>query len=384
MRCVSVRIQWNCCTTPPPLHTLPYASPVQTQSDDFEITPQSACREAGTARLQTAAGREALDAILADLDELIGLDSIKQEVRELVNFLAIQAERRKLDLPETLISLHAVYTGNPGTGKTTVARLVGRILGAMGILKRGHLIETDRSGLVAEFAGQTAPKAHKRIDEALDGVLFIDEAYSLIAEKGDDPYGSEAVQTLLKRMEDDRDRLVVILAGYPRPMDKLLRSNPGLSSRFSRTFVFPDYTTRELGLIFQTMCDRDRYQLPARTRARLLLGFHYLLARRDEHFGNGRFARNVFERSIRRLANRLATVRPLTRELLTTLSADDIVFENVPATARNELEARYRTFQIFCPDCRQPIRIAAGQLGQDVQCRGCMQDFTADWGEPMD
>src|SRR5262245_17493858 len=135
-----------------------------------------------------------------------------------------------------------VFNGNPGTGKTTVARIVGKIFGAMGVLKKGQLIETDRSGLVAEYAGQTGPKTHKKIDEALDGVLFIDEAYTLIASDGEDPYGHEAVQTLLKRMEDDRERLVVILAGYPMEMAILLRSNPGLSSRFSRQLDFLDYT----------------------------------------------------------------------------------------------------------------------------------------------
>jgi hypothetical protein len=367
-------------TAPRPASTS--VSAVQTKGEDFEFTFETAVREAGAVRLPAKAGREALSEVLRDLDELIGLDSIKQEVRELVNFLSIQAERGKLDLPKTAISLHAVYTGNPGTGKTTVARLVGRIFGAMGILARGHLIETDRAGLVAEYAGQTAPKTHKRIDEALDGVLFIDEAYSLIAEKGDDPYGSEAVQTLLKRMEDDRDRLVVILAGYPRPMEQLLRSNPGLSSRFSRTFVFPDYNARDLGLIFQTMCDRDRYHLPGGTRARLLLGFQYMLARRDEQFGNGRFARNVFERSIRRLANRLAGISPLTRELLTTLRPEDIVMESIPAAAWREVEGRCRAFLVPCGKCGQTVRVLDEQLGRNVECRGCKRSFVADWGEP--
>jgi adenylate kinase family enzyme len=362
---------------------LPTASPVQTEQADFELEHAPAVCPAQRVTLGSKPGRESLADVLPGLDELIGLDSIKQEVRELVNFLTIQAERGKLGLPLTPISLHAVYTGNPGTGKTTVARLVGRILGAMGILARGHLIETDRSGLVAEYAGQTAPKANKRIDEALDGVLFIDEAYSLIAEKGDDPYGAEAVQTLLKRMEDDRDRLVVILAGYPRPMRQLLRSNPGLSSRFSRTFDFPDYTARELGLICQTMCDRDRYLLPQGTRVRLLAGFAHLLAHRDEHFGNGRFVRNVFERSIRRLASRLATVTPLTRELLTTLQPEDVVMENIPPDAWRKLEEKYRVFELPCPQCGQKLRVSGEKLGQSVACGCCPASLVADWGDPQ-
>src|SRR5262249_4579675 len=178
-----------------------------------------------------------------------------------------------------------------------------------------QLVETDRAGLVAQYEGQTAPRAHQKIDEALDGVLFIDEAYSLVAEDGSDRYGQEALQVLLKRMEDDRHRLIVVLAGYPRPLERLLRSNPGLSSRFSRQFTFPDYTAAELGHIFQFLCSKDRYVLPPRTRVKLLLGFQYLLDHRDEHFGNGRLARNVFERAIGRLANRIASVVPLTREL---------------------------------------------------------------------
>jgi hypothetical protein len=358
-------------------------STVQTASEDFEIRSPTAVPVARQGQVPDRAGRESLAEVLRSLDELIGLDTIKQEVRELVNFLMIQAERGKLGLPLTPISLHAVYTGNPGTGKTTVARLVGRIFGAMGILKSGHLIETDRAGLVAEYAGQTAPKANKRIDDALDGVLFIDEAYSLVAEKGDDPYGAEAVQTLLKRMEDDRGRLIVILAGYPAPMERLIHSNPGLSSRFTRTFAFPDYTARELGLIFQTMCDRDRYILPPPTRARLLLGFRYLLTHRDEHFGNGRCARNVFERSIRRLANRLATVSPLTRELLTTLRPEDIVMESVAAAAWRGLEDGCRGFQVICADCGRTSIIAAEQLGRAAMCAGCNRKFVADWGEPV-
>jgi SpoVK/Ycf46/Vps4 family AAA+-type ATPase len=349
------------------------------QQDDFEFTPKAVSRPA--VRVVPRADEERLAEVLEELDGLIGLDAIKQEVRELVNFLTIQEERQKYDLPPTPVALHAVFTGNPGTGKTTVARLVGRILGALGILAKGHLIETDRSGLVAEYAGQTGPKTNQRIDEALDGVLFIDEAYSLVAEKGDDPYGTEALQTLLKRMEDDRDRLVVILAGYPRPMAALLRTNPGLSSRFGRTFAFPDYTAAELGRIFQTLCTRDRYQLPGRTRAKLLLGFQHLLDRRDEHFGNGRLARTIYERSVRRLANRLAGLRPLTRELLTTLQAEDLVLDDVPAAAWDVLDGDALHFNLSCPGCRQGSRLAPKHLGRKVQCRRCGHEFEADWGE---
>jgi hypothetical protein len=362
----------------------PVARAAAQQKQEFEIRPPSRPDQAGTVRLAPGEGREPLADVLAALDALIGLDSIKQEVRELVSFLKMQEERKKFDLPRTPLSLHAVFTGNPGTGKTTVARLFGRILGSMGILSKGHLVETDRSGLVAEYAGQTGPKTNLRINEALDGVLFIDEAYSLVAESGDDPYGTESLQTLLKRMEDDRDRLVVILAGYPEPMDALLQVNPGLSSRFGRTFAFPDYSATELGRIFDTFCRRDRYQLPARTRAKLLLGFKHLLGCRDEHFGNGRLARTVFEHSVRRLAGRLAGMEAVTKVLLTTLQSEDIVMDGVPAAAWAALDDDARVFHLPCPGCRRPSHLPQRLLGSRVHCQQCNHEFEADWGEPED
>jgi AAA+ superfamily predicted ATPase len=336
------------------------------------------------ADVEARSAEERLAEALDELHGLIGLDAIKQQVQSLVNFLKVQAERDKFGLPRTPISLHAIFQGNPGTGKTTVARLVGRIFGAMGILSKGHLIETDRSGLVAEYAGQTGPKTNRRIDEALGGVLFIDEAYSLVAEKGDDPYGAEAVQTLLKRMEDDRDRFVVILAGYPRPMQRLLRTNPGLSSRFSRTFDFPDYTAAELGRIFEGMCAKSEYTLPALTRVKLLLGFQNLLSGRDEQFGNGRLVRNVFERAIGQLADRIAQVVPLTRELLTTLEHPDILLEGVPASCTDALDSDSRRIRISCPGCKQVILLPQKHLGKMVQCKKCQQSFGADWGEVVE
>jgi hypothetical protein len=319
--------------------------------------------------------------VLAELDALIGLEAIKKQVRELVDFLKMQEERKKFDLPQTPITLHAVFTGNPGTGKTTVARLLGRILGALGILTRGHLIETDRSGLVAEYAGQTGPKTNQRIDEALDGVLFIDEAYSLVADTGDDPYGTEALQTLLKRMEDERNRLVIVIAGYPEPMNELLRVNPGFSSRFGLFTAFPDYSAPELGRILSTFCQRDHYELSSQMRAKLLLGFQYLLDHRDEHFGNGRLARTVFERSVRRLAGRLASVGSMTRSLLTTLEAEDLVMEGVPNSVWDGLENEKRLFHLPCPQCQRACRLPQLLLGKNVTCRHCDHKFLAEWAE---
>jgi len=263
----------------------------------------------------------------SELDRLIGLENIKSDVRQLIDFLKIQTARREHQLPTADISIHAVFEGNPGTGKTTVARIIGRLFAGLSILREGHTVETDRSGLVAQYAGQTGPRTNERIDEAMGGVLFIDEAYSLMPESGEDMYGVEAVQALLKRMEDDRDKFIVVLAGYPEPMENLLKSNPGLSSRFQRTYRFPDYSAKELLRIYYTFCRRYHYKLPRETRVKLLQGFQKALDQRDEHFGNGRLARNLFEASIRHMSSRIVNITPLTRELLTTIAPQDIVFE---------------------------------------------------------
>jgi SpoVK/Ycf46/Vps4 family AAA+-type ATPase len=262
---------------------------------------------------------------LSELDELIGLESIKAEIRGLINFLKVQGERSHLGLPKTAVSLHTVFVGNPGTGKTTVARILGKALGGLGIVSGGHTVETDRSGLVAQFAGQTGPKVNERIDEALDGVLFIDEAYSLVADRGDDAFGHEAVQALMKRMEDDRERLVVIIAGYPEPMSKMLRSNPGLSSRFQRILDFPDYAVDELVSVFEGMCRKNHYTMSDDVTSKLKSILQDAVANHDEHFGNARLVRNLFEAAIRRLANRIINIAPLTHEILTALHADDLI-----------------------------------------------------------
>ena len=342
--------------------------------EQCELTPSPEAQEGS----QEDALRVALD----DLDALVGLAEVKQEVRTLINYLRVQEERQRLDLPTGVMSLHMVFRGNPGTGKTTVARIVGRVFGALGILQQGHLVETDRSGLVAEYAGQTGPKTNRKIDEALDGMLFIDEAYSLVSGQREDPYGQEAVQALLKRMEDDRQRLVVVLAGYSEPMDQLLRSNPGLSSRFNRTFTFDDYTTIELAQVFEGMCERNHYELRAMARARLLLGFQWRVARRDEHFGNGRMVRNVFESATRHLANRIVDLVPLTKELLTTIEAEDIVMEDVPDDVWSLLEQPDWRLRVTCPGCSRPRELRAEHLGERMRCRSCGEQFVASWGEP--
>jgi SpoVK/Ycf46/Vps4 family AAA+-type ATPase len=280
------------------------------------------------------------------------------------------------------MSLHMVFTGNPGTGKTTVARILGKIFGAMGVLKKGHLVETDRSGLVAEYMGQTAAKTQAKINEALDGVLFIDEAYSLVSKEGQDVYGSEAIQTLLKRAEDDRKRLVVILAGYPDEMDALLKSNPGLSSRFDRVLHFDDYSPIELARIFGWLCEKNHYKLAARSRAKLMLGLAQLHRARDRHFGNGRAVRNLFEQAVRRLANRIADMREISQEALMLLDAADVAFADLPAETILDADDNCR-FSVPCPKCSHISKAPGFYLGKRVRCRKCEHDFTAEWGEPV-
>jgi hypothetical protein len=320
---------------------------------------------------------------LAELDSLIGLARIKDEVRTLTNFLKLQQRRTAAGLPDIELSLHMVFTGNPGTGKTTVARIIGQIFASMGILRRGHLVETDRSGLVAEFIGQTGPKTHAKIDEALDGVLFIDEAYSLVSQDGQDPYGSEAVQALLKRAEDNRERLVVILAGYPVEMQALLSSNPGLMSRFNRQLQFDDYSPLELARIFSWLCKKNRYSLAPSARARLMLGLAELHRRRDRTFGNGRSVRNLFEQAVRRMANRIADIAELTAEQLMLLEASDLVFEGLSAEVDLTVDDGRWRFHVGCPKCHHASDVPGSYLGRRVRCPKCKHKFVADWGEPV-
>lgn len=264
-----------------------------------------------------------LSEILQELDALIGLSAVKEQVKQLINFIKIQKARESAGLKNTSISYHVVFTGNPGTGKTTVARIISKIYKQLGVVKKGHLIETDRSGLIGEFVGHTAKKVNTIVDSAIDGVLFIDEAYAIV-NQGQDDFGKEAVNTLITRIENDRDKLVVILAGYTAEMNQFIETNPGFKSRFNRYIEFPDYSSEELLSIFVSLCDKLDYTLTARARVKLSLYLKTAHAERNSSFGNGRFVRNIFEKTLEKQANRIAGVSNLHLETLTTIEAEDI------------------------------------------------------------
>ena len=260
-----------------------------------------------------------------ELNSLIGLTKVKEEVRSLENYVKIQRYRQKQGLPIQSVSYHCVFSGSPGTGKTTVARIVANIYKELGILEKGHLVEVQRSDLVGEYLGQTAPKTNAKIDEALDGILFIDEAYTLSAGGEKDSYGMEAINTLLKRMEDDRDRLVVILAGYSNEIKQFINSNPGLESRFNRYIHFDDYDAEELLQIFQLSLKKSAYQITQDAWNEIRTIIYQKVQNKDAHFGNARYIRNLFEKVIQRQNNRLAPYLPnITHEQLCTITREDV------------------------------------------------------------
>ena len=262
---------------------------------------------------------------IAALDELIGLQSVKQQVEDVIAFSKVSVLRKRKGLPVVEMGQHLVFTGNPGTGKTTVARIVGDIYRDLGLLTSGHFVETDGRGLIAEYVGQTAERVKTIVGEAMDGVLFIDEAYALIqGEDGSQDYGPEAIATLIKMMEDNRDRLVVILAGYEDEMEQMLASNPGLKSRFKTKIDFPDYGPVELMAIFEQLCAKQAYLLTKDAAEKATALFAAMHEEREQHFGNGRAVRNAFDRAVMNQASRIMRTRRPNKKALQTITDADI------------------------------------------------------------
>lgn len=279
----------------------------------------------GTAPRNTeeeAPPKENIEDLKKELDSYIGLEGVKKEVKNLINMATVYKMRKDNDLPTADVSLHMVFSGNPGTGKTMIARLMARVYHALGLLSKGHLTEVDRSGLVAGYIGQTAIKTAKVLEEAMGGVLFIDEAYTLTS-KTENDFGFEAVDTVLKAMEDNRDDLVVIVAGYIELMEEFVDSNPGLRSRFNKYIHFDDYTAEEMEGIFELQCKKSCYELTEDAKKELVEYFAAVSEGAGE-FGNARGVRNTFEKILTEQANRLAVLPSVTRDDLMKITAEDV------------------------------------------------------------
>ena len=259
---------------------------------------------------------------MEELDELIGLKSVKHDVEELIGLAKVRKMREEKGMKTAPVSLHLVFSGNPGTGKTTVARILAKLYKEIGILSEGQLVETDRSGLVAGYVGQTAIKTQKKIEEAMGGVLFIDEAYTLNQEG--ENYGQEAIDTILKAMEDHRDEFIVIVAGYTDLMRDFVDSNPGLRSRFNKFFEFPDYTADELQQIFDLQCSKYQYKLDEEADKAVKEKITELEAAKGENFANAREVRNLFEKIITNQASRVSAMEDVDEETLTTITMEDL------------------------------------------------------------
>ena len=309
-------------------------SPIQDTAQPKDDARDASDDGSGPAIGQAAAGTadagekaapppEDIEELKRELDGYIGLNRVKREVSDLINLMSVYKLRKAHELPTVDMSLHMVFSGNPGTGKTMIARLMARVYRSLGFLEKGQLVEVDRSGLVAGYVGQTAIKTGEVVDKAMDGVLFIDEAYALTQRRGENDFGQEAVDTLLKAMEDHRDELIVIVAGYDELMQGFIRSNPGLTSRFNRFIHFEDYTVDEMVQIFEMQCKKGCYTLDDEAKA-AVRGYIEAESADSGNFGNARGVRNLFEKVLVNQANRLSALESVDREQLMALTAQDV------------------------------------------------------------
>ena len=326
--------------------------------------------------MQKESRDSALTKALGELNSLIGLPAVKTEVDRLANFLRVRKQRVNAGLPVHGQSLHFVFTGNPGTGKTTVARIVGRLLYGYEVLSSPKVVETDRGGLCGAWLGQTAIKTQEVIESAVDGVLFVDEAYALSQSDFDHDYGKEAIDTLLKQMEDKRDTLVVIAAGYPEEMARFLKANPGLESRFTRFIHFDDYHVSEMCRIFEGMCEINSYTLTPEARGTLAISLNHAYATKGANFGNARYVRNLFETTLGNHADRLATTdKELDRTMLSTIEAADIPNTGTHGIPLKLSDSKWKG---ECPHCHKVASGTLDVLGMRVQCK-CGAAFMFPW-----
>jgi len=315
-------------------------APVKTGRPEDEAVAPAPAKEEAPKEEPPAEPGPTLEELLAQLDELCGLTKVKQDVKGLINLVKVRKLRQEAGLPVPPMSLHLVFMGNPGTGKTTVARLLAKIYHAVGVLSKGQLVEVDRSGLVAGFVGQTALKTQEAIEKALGGVLFVDEAYALATQDNPNDFGREAIEVLLKGMEDHRDDLIVIVAGYTDLMGDFIHANPGLESRFNKYFYFEDYDGAQLAEIFRSMCKKNGYQLDEEADKAAAEAFRVMYDRRDENFGNARDVRNVFEAAVAAQANRVAAMESPKKEDLMALTVADLDLEEGDGEAAPEGQPR--------------------------------------------
>ena len=322
--------------------------------------------------------KKTLEESIKDLETLVGVPEVKAEIQKLTNFLKVRQQRQAAGLPLPSQSLHFVFTGNPGTGKTTVARIVSRILYGFGILQTPTLIEADRAMLVGGYVGQTAIKTSEVIEKAINGVLFIDEAYTLSKKDSGNDFGQEAIDTLLKKMEDYREKLVVIVAGYPKQMKEFLATNPGLESRFTRFVHFDDYHVSDLCQIYERLCLSNSYKLTQQARANLAIVFNRAYSKKDEKFGNARFVRNIYEKTLGNHADRLANQEGLiNKEMLSTIEASDIPYGMVIGLS-GPFDASDTKWNVECPGCRKATGVGLNLISKSVSCK-CGAKFRCPW-----